>query len=321
MPQALIISPQELTDRIGTMSGPRGAAAGAWTRLGQFLRLADEEGFDLSDAAAVVDGRAGLIWACLAIRSPGRTSLLLLGPMPDRTDPDQSEAVRLLVEQEAARGAALVQALLPPAQQAEARLLRDCGFTHLADLIYMRTDLSSALSATGGARDGWPARPDEAVAPYDESARPRFARVIQDSYVGTRDCPGLEGIRRIDDVLAGHQGSGVFRPDLWFMYSSDGGDVGVVLLNELSEPGTRSVELVYMGLVASARGRGLGRRMLGHALLSARAAGFARMILAVDSANEPAMRLYRRLGFAETMRRAAWIVAPRPPAAPGGDVP
>lgn len=53
-----------------------------------------------------------------------------------------------------------------------------------------------------------------------------------------------------------------------------------------------------MGLLAAYRGRGIGERMLRDALARARETGLERVELEVFSTNEPAIRLYRKVGFA-----------------------
>jgi RimJ/RimL family protein N-acetyltransferase len=53
-----------------------------------------------------------------------------------------------------------------------------------------------------------------------------------------------------------------------------------------------------MGLLADYRGRGIGTRLLRAALDTARVRGLERVELDVFEANEPAVRLYRRMGFA-----------------------
>jgi ribosomal protein S18 acetylase RimI-like enzyme len=58
----------------------------------------------------------------------------------------------------------------------------------------------------------------------------------------------------------------------------------------------------------SARGGGLGRRLLGEALAAARAAGYARVVLVTFSALEAAAHLYRQAGFERVScrRRDVW---------------
>ncbi|HYE19451.1 MAG TPA: GNAT family N-acetyltransferase [Tepidisphaeraceae bacterium] len=59
----------------------------------------------------------------------------------------------------------------------------------------------------------------------------------------------------------------------------------------------RTVELRKMYLSAAARGRGVGRWLLDHAIARAREAGFTRMTLETARVLEGAVRLYERYGF------------------------
>ena len=54
-----------------------------------------------------------------------------------------------------------------------------------------------------------------------------------------------------------------------------------------------------MGLLPDYRGRGLGRRLLGSAMGKARLFGFEKVELSVYTSNEPAIRLYRAMGFTQ----------------------
>lgn len=51
-------------------------------------------------------------------------------------------------------------------------------------------------------------------------------------------------------------------------------------------------------------GRGLGRRLVGHLVESARREGLTRMTLEVSEKNEPALKLYKTAGFKVVGRRA-----------------
>jgi putative acetyltransferase len=56
-------------------------------------------------------------------------------------------------------------------------------------------------------------------------------------------------------------------------------------------------ELRKMYLAKHARGRGLGRRLLEHAIREARSRGFRRIVLETATVLREAVRLYRRRGF------------------------
>ena len=74
----------------------------------------------------------------------------------------------------------------------------------------------------------------------------------------------------------------------------DGAILGSVGLYPVDE---RTCELRKMYLVPSARGRGLGKRLLELALAESKRLGFKRIELETASVLEDAIRLYRKYGF------------------------
>jgi ribosomal protein S18 acetylase RimI-like enzyme len=74
-------------------------------------------------------------------------------------------------------------------------------------------------------------------------------------------------------------------------------------------PTTRHSGVLGIGLMPEWRRRGVGKRLMEHALEAARAFPLARVELAVRADNESAMALYRRIGFkVEGRRRRAMLV-------------
>src|SRR3712207_3956452 len=63
-----------------------------------------------------------------------------------------------------------------------------------------------------------------------------------------------------------------------------------------------TARIAAMGIVPSHRARGLGRHALGEVIDDLRRLGDRHLLLEVIDTNEPAVRLYRSLGF-ETRRR------------------
>ena len=82
-------------------------------------------------------------------------------------------------------------------------------------------------------RDGRTDLPPGATPPGDRPAGPAagfrlaritrravhalFAETILQTYRDSLDCPGLNGVRQIEDIIAGHKASGEFDPALWFL--------------------------------------------------------------------------------------------------------
>lgn len=82
----------------------------------------------------------------------------------------------------------------------------------------------------------------------------------------------------------------------------DGGCGGYVL----GLPRGDVLDLARVAVAASARGQGLGTELVEALVAYAWQAGFARVLLEVGERNDPARRLYDRLGFAEIDRRSGY---------------
>lgn len=279
-----------------------GHAAGGDTAVDQFLRFAQEQALDLSELWAAIDPHDRLRAAMLLVPSAGRTAMAFTSPVAGR---DQLALHARLADTaclaQDGRRIRLVQSLLDPHQVNERRALERADFQPLATLIYMQRAAEPASRR--------PTPPDLGegfeVTHGHDSARPLFASVIAASYEGTLDCPGLLGLREIDDVIDGHRGTGRFHPDLWFAWRRDGEPVGVMLLSEV--PQRRALELVYLGIAQPWRGHGLARRALHLAFDLASQRGATNIVLAVDERNTPALNLYRALAFRPTGRKTAMI--------------
>jgi putative acetyltransferase len=95
----------------------------------------------------------------------------------------------------------------------------------------------------------------------------------------------------LNDIEASYTARG---GDFHVLETPDGRIVGTV---GLYPQGPGVCELRKMYLARDVRGRGHGRRLLDHALASARARGFRRMVLETASVLKEAVALYRRYGF------------------------
>ena len=192
----------------------------------------------------------------------------------------------------------MAQVLLPDRDERVVGPLEAVGFRHFAELLYLTCEAERFPIIP-------PSRRDLEFVAYEASQQARLAKLIEQTYVGSLDCPALNGARRMDDVVAGYEATGVFRPELWQIIRSSGEDVGVLLLAD--HPSARHWELVYMGLVPAARGRGWGRQITQHAQAMARHGAVDRIVLAVDAANSPALETYRAAGFEKWDRRHVYL--------------
>lgn len=214
---------------------------------------------------------------------PGNTAVFW---PPGASSPAAWELYRAAGEVADARRWPLVQLLARENDELDAKLLEAGQFTRLARLAYMaveprREEASDQLKFVARAgEDG-----------------PRLARLLEQTFVDTHDCPQLEGLRDLDDTLAGYRAQGAHDPALWFFVRADDQDVGVLLLTP--HPATGNWELIYMGVLPSFRGHGLGHQIVRHAIDAAYRGQATQLVLAVDADNHPARNVYCAAGFQE----------------------
>jgi ribosomal protein S18 acetylase RimI-like enzyme len=206
-----------------------------------------------------------------------------------------------------ARGVTLAQVLLDPADAGARQLYLGRGFRQMAELQYLQADVRRGHPAP-------PLPPGFDWVTYSPAGHATFAATIVESYRDSLDCPGLNGVRDIEDVIAGHKSSGEFDPAWWFLLREAGRPVAVLLLSRTAHAGTS--ELVYLGLVPAARGRGLGDVVMRQALHAVASQGPGTLALAVDAGNAPAIRLYHRHGLRRVGSKLAMMRQLHPGAGP-----
>jgi mycothiol synthase len=243
---------------------------------------------------------AGLAGVLVCLPVPGASALF----WPPRSIVDADAAARedrLLahaLDWVRERGAKLSQSLLTPDETPLAVSLERNGFRHVTRLWYLATDLDVPVGALAT-----PSRLD--YQPYDLNQPEILHQTLLRTYEGTCDCPEINGVRTVEEVIAGHQAQGCFNPDRWWLALEAGRPVGVLLMTEMLASGDWDVS--YLGIVPEARRRGFGRETMLKALFEAKAAGVSRVTLSVDARNAPALQLYRGLGFVPYDRREVFL--------------
>lgn len=265
--------------------------------IDQTLRAADEGRRSLDGLFAARRGRrvVGAVWAEI---QPGRTAGVW---SPQVADP-QAQALESALLAHAAdylrdRGVVMAQALVAMEAQSSAATFRAAGFEHLTDLIYL-------VSASGQFPTAPVAR-SLTFEPVCSDNEARLDAVVEATYQQTLDCPRLNDVRDCRDVLAGYRDISHDDTSHWFLARSGDHDIGCLLLARHAE--IETWEVVYMGLVVEARGKGWGVELARHAQWLVRAAGGDRLMLAVDAANEPAIKADAAAGFVTFDRRRVFV--------------
>lgn len=260
-------------------------------------RAGIESGAIPRDGLIVAWRGARMVAAGLFQLQPGRAATVC----PARTvlDEDPSTAERVLIE--VLKGLArhpvrLAYAIVDGVANNDERLLRACGFDRLAALLYLVCPA-----------DRFPSSIPHSLLAFDPcgpAQQERLRHVVAATYEDTLDCPALNGIRDIGDVLEGY-GVSQADPALLLAVRSGPDDVGCLLLADYPDFG--NLELAYMGLVKGARGRGWGRLIVAHAKWLAAQLGRERLVVAVDETNGPAMAMYELAGFDAWDRRVCYF--------------
>jgi len=264
----------------------------------QTIAAAIQDGSVPSDG--LLEARRGgrLVGALWCHMQAGRTALLR---PPRVVEYEPAETALLLLEAAnsylSAEGAKVAQAILEHESLMDEALLGAVGYRRGAKLDYLMSET----------RDFPRERPAQSLAfqPYCAANHRRLVHVVEATYEGTLDCPLLNGVRDIEEVLTSYRATGVFDPARWLIVQHGAEDVGCLLLTD--HPETETWELVYMGLRVSARGRGWGTQLVRYAQWLAFMAGRPRVMAAVDAANGPAVRAYRASGFRKCDERTVFL--------------
>ena len=276
--------PDEVHDGLALILGNESPAGP--DQVLDFLQFAADRKINLQDLW-VLERVGRPQWAALPIVSPGHTALLFAPPVRPR-GVDVGPLIDAVCDLLAGQDVYLVQSLLDPSDRVGRDLYGSHQFREMAELLYLHAQVARALPAVSLPSGFW-------WRTYSDELRPLFEQVIQESYQQSLDCPALNGMRTIGDVVSGHQASGEFDPRFWFLLSEADRPCAVVMLSRV--PRTDMAELVYLGLAPAARGRGISDLMIRQAFHAVREMNLSRLTLAVDSKNIPALRLYYRHGM------------------------
>jgi ribosomal protein S18 acetylase RimI-like enzyme len=233
-------------------------------------------------AALPMAGAAGVLWPPQTAAESQRESI-------------EDELIRAARQWLELHGAKVIQVLLGTAD-VPSSLIRN-GFTHVTALLYLHKSLTDPPSGCHSRR--------LQLQTYPNSNPVTFLSVLKESFQDTLDCPELNDVRDVEEVMAGYKAAPGTQLDRWWLAHEGDRPVGILVTASSSDGATW--ELLYIGLVPSARGRGLGKELTHLLLEQTKTAGASRVVLSVDGRNRPALRMYSALGFEGYDRRDVYL--------------
>lgn len=305
MYQIRSVKTKEVNDALAVLLAPDRSSGGQGShatedRVKAFCDIALKEKYDLSRHIVVIRDEK-IVFSCLSVPNEGGTAFIYTSvPNPADSQLDQYavEAVRQLCRCTISSNTNLLEALLDTEDAARKKIFLRCNFKKLTDLIYLsRASTLPVQQLNINKNVSW--------LNYDQKNHNLFKNVICQTYHDSLDCPELENMRDMEDVVQSHKAAGAFDPRWWKLMSYNDEPCGVLLLALL--PDSNSMELVYMGLTPAVRGKGLGQLLLQKAAECSRQSGVSCLMLAVDCRNHPARKLYGQFDFTEFLRRAVLL--------------
>jgi ribosomal protein S18 acetylase RimI-like enzyme len=258
------------------------------------IRAAD--GWQASLLAQDLGGNASLIWPPASVDDAPQSS----GHGPNDKFDWHCLGERLFSELRR-RGVRYTQALLAPEKSDAIDRLLQLGMNQLTTMDYMVAHVGNPHvgNPSEGVDEQPVAKPSsdeltmQLIGEWDSLSNARICQVVNGTYDKTLDCPELDGIRTVEEVVRGYQSSAPLQ--LWIAQSAEKQDAGILILSD--HPEHRQSELTYMGLLPTYRGRGWGGQLVRFAMEQTKTNGREKIVLAVDRRNTPAIEQYRRSGF------------------------
>lgn len=267
--------------------------------LSLLFRTRDVECFAVDDGDALIeatDGEStiGVTWA----KSQGGGIAEIVRPVV--TVPTDSvveaELVSYAVEDLSARGHHLIQSCLDESDNAGYELFKNCGFSFAGESVMMAAKASASLQSEAGRLS---------IDRYNDHRHDDLVAVLTQAFEDSSDFPSLSGTQSPEQAIDQFERIGDSGRENWYLASRDGTPVGCLLAAEHRRD--RLCELVFVGLAAAFRGKGLGAELVLKAKTLACEMGCKRIFLGVDASNLAAMKTYLATGFNEIQRRTVMI--------------
>lgn len=141
--------------------------------------------------------------------------------------------------------------------------------------------------------------------------------LLAETFVDTLDCPEIGELREPShQLLSFLEGKKLEEVRNWHVLTYEGQPVGCVLMTRHNP---EVVELAYMGLHPSVRGRRIGSQLVQKAIATTQELGVRYLVVAVDESNWPALEIYQHQGFFHHQSKSVFFHQPDAQHVPAAD--
>ncbi|RCS42205.1 GNAT family N-acetyltransferase [Bremerella cremea] len=267
------------------------------------LLAAEKEGKVSFDGLVAATNRSRVIGAIWCLNQPGKIATIW-GPglISGVSDTLADQLIKRVLKFAQQAGNHLMQSLIGLENPNAGEHLARIGFRHVT-----RLDQLHAFPAEIATP---PPSSLLTFLPCDDFRKPAFEQLVANTYEGSLDCPEIDGLRQIEDVLTGYHATSGHDTRHWYLVQLAGQTIGVVILAH--HTANHQLELIYFGLLPPFRQRGLGKEVIRFLLHLARQIGCQSILTGVDERNTPAMALYHQFGFIPSDSKELFLL-PLPP--------
>ncbi len=271
-----------------------------------FFEFANRYKINLSYQPVAIHNKQPIAYALLLINPGATANIILPTKFPEQAQPFYDKIatnlLMLLKKHISNLNLAFIQAQLDLPTTSE-HIYLNAGFSNLCTLSIMKAPVTTSKTLKTIA----PPKANISWLDYSTHTESYFIDTILQTYVNTLDCPEVTDLRSGKDIITSHKYSGKFSPSTWKILQIDGKNAGITLINE-SEEDPSMCELIYMGIIPQARGKGLGKILLRKSFELAESIDKKSIRLAVDTRNIPAINLYQNFDFKEIKRQKVLIL-------------
>ncbi len=263
------------------------------------LLAAEKEGKISLEGLVAATSRNRVVGAIWCLNQPGRIATIwgpgLIAGIPDTL---ANELVKHAFQFAKQAGSHLLQSLVGPENPLAGEHLARLGFRHITRL--------DQLNAFPEELNPLPPSDRLSFVPCQDFRKASFEQLVTKTYEGSLDCPEVDGLRQIGDVLAGYHATSNNHPQHWYLVQERGETIGVTILAH--HTANHQLELIYFGLLPPFRQRGWGKEILRFVIHLAKQIGCNSILTGVDQRNLPAMALYHQFGFLQADTKELFLL-------------